>query len=215
MSFYLKSAIWAVFFCIFSSFPAASQIYRVYRPVANTQWTEETSKVAGPVWLEISAQGIISAGQISDDDGGALSRLMWGSRIQILGRTSDYLALGIEGEMLKSSDKATGDLSYITRHSIACVFKWTLTPATEPKIYMISGMGMAFNYSTLELSVYDLDTHSVLWLLGVGGELKMGEHWLAVGEIRWMYDMKRWQNFVLHANSSFRGEVGVGVVYLF
>lgn len=176
-----------------------AQIYRVYRPVPRLEAERQTNSDEPGRW-EIAAAAAASFGTVKDADGYVLSQLMYGARGSVWVHLSDSIAAGAEMQMLRAADKRTPFLAYIRRRSTAVLLRWTITPQTEPGLYILAGAGRVRNQSAFELYHADLDADSRIWIAGAGGKLRLGRGWTLAGEYRLIYDVRPWKNFVLEAS---------------
>lgn len=156
MRFVINAAVFAAFFCVPPVLEAQS--YRVYRPIPRTDFTPSAERP--PARMEITVSAVSSLGRIEDGDDMALSRVMHGGRLRILLRLSDYFWAGAEAQLLEAFDKQTAFLTHIRKESFSAVIKWTLTPQTEPKLYLLLSGGVTFNRSAYEFSRHNLDGRS-------------------------------------------------------
>lgn len=210
---YLTNAVLCAAFFFAPCF-AAAQTYRVYRPVPRLFPAAQEGAESAP-WAEVSASGVLSAGEVNDADGCALSRVMWGVRLRALARLSDIFSAGIEVQTLKAADKENEFLTHMHKESVSAVIKWNITPQTDPRLYLLFSGGMTYSRTAMEFASRDMDGRSVVWGAGVGGELPLGRGWRLAGEYRVNYEVSPWQNFMVCAPSRWRREFSAGVSFSF
>ncbi|WP_458401758.1 hypothetical protein [Candidatus Avelusimicrobium sp.] len=193
--------------------PAQAQIYRVARP--NPTFEEDTpcKEKTPPKW-EVAAAGAMSYGKLSDAMGYTASRRMVGGNMQGFFRPWDTLAVGVEWSRQESKDTAWPVLEYIEKESVSALVKYTLTPDTTPKLYLILSGGKVRNRtkygsaSNLNDSSYGVGG-GVLLEIPLYNALKMG------AEYRLNYQFSPWKNFLFQEKSRFRHQVSIGLHCLF
>ncbi len=191
-----------------------AQSYHVYRPLSNTKSEKGMDPSRQPL-LEIYGDGVYSVGKIKDGNGDTLTKQMFGGRAGLRVGIGYNLMLGVEGEKIKATDQLTDAISKFRRQGWQATVKWTFTPETEPKLYILAGFGRVEQKAHLSLmpsNQFNGNTQTIM--AGVGGEVKIWERLYFAAESRVMRDTKRWSNFVFTA-PWIRYELSAGVHYLF
>ena len=191
-----------------------AQIYHIYRPVADAQPEQNTERVREPLF-EIYGESIYSVGKIKDGNADVLTDKMTGVRGGVRAGIGAHVMLGFEGEQLSASDQRTEAISHFKRKSWQGTLTWTFTPNTKPKLYLVGAFGRVKQGAHLRLmpnKQFNGDTQFLS--AGVGGEVKIWKGFGLTGEYRFVYDIKRWDNFVF-TEPRLRHEFSAGLRYQF
>ncbi len=190
-----------------------AQIYHDYRPTSQTVASDTPSHKSRP-WLEIQDHALASFGAVKDADNSEITRRMTGWRATALLPLSSVFAVGAQVEKLKAHDMATSMITPIKRDSWAALLRITLTPNTEPQLYLLLGAGQAKYKSKFPLQTHTLDGSTPLLLLGAGIDIKIWKGLHVLGEYQLQAETRRWKNFVLTGPDT-RSELSAAVSWRF
>lgn len=188
-------AVMAAFFCAAPGLQA--QLYRVHRPIPRLQISDGPMKLAPP--LEISISAVASAGRVKDAEGGLLVGGMYGGRLRVLWRLSELFSVGAEAQLLEAPAADAFFFSHLRKESYSAVLKYTFTPQTEPRLYLLLSAGKVYNRASFEFRHENLDEDGYVWGAGAGGEIRLARGWRLSGEYRAVYEPGAWNNFALKA----------------
>ena len=193
--------------------PAQAQIYRVSRPNPTIEEETPCPKETPPKW-EISAAGAMSFRKLSDALGYTASRRMVGGSVQAFYRPLPHLALGVEWGQQESKDSAWPVLEYIEKESVSALVKYSITPDTTPKLYLLVSGGKVRNRAKYG-NVPNLNDSSYVLGGGLALEIPLYKALKIGGEYRLNYQFSPWKNFLFQEKSRFRHQVSVGLSFLF
>ena len=196
----------------------SAQIYHIYRPTSQTTQEKQTApqkETATPRhWLAIEGSTLISYGSIRDRGHHSVTRSMKGWRMAAMVPVSSVIAVGAQVEKLKAHDMATDMISPITRDSWAARARITLTPSTEPQVYLLLGLGQAKYKSKFSLQKHSLNGSTPLVLLGTGIDVKIWKGMRLSAEYQLQGETNHWENFAM-TGPKVRHEFAASVSYWF
>lgn len=192
---------------------AWAQIYHVYRPESNFSTVADPSIESRP-YVELQAAPVFSYGDMTDAAGYNISSIMCGGQGRMLVYVKEYLALGAEGAILHAADMQTHLISRIKRTQWGLVAKGILTPNTEPKVYLIFGIGQVKQQTQFALRSHLLYDRSTVLSVGAGVDIPIWKSLRFGGEYMSRYNTHLWNNFALEG-PRWRHEVAANFIVLF
>lgn len=189
-----------------------AQIYHIYRPVSQIFDEKTDASLYDPSW-QLYAVGVGSWGSVTDRADNQLSRALYGGQISIFVKVWNTLSVGIEGEMLQGKLN-TPFLRTFHRNTVAGLVKWNMTPHTEPQVYLMWGVGAVWQKTQFLLRDNDMHASNIVFVLGMGGEIKIWKELRFIGQYRLTYEPHSWENFALSC-PELREELLVGGSYRF
>ena len=193
---------------------AFGQIYRVYRPTPEGKQATATEVKTPVTRWSVEVAAVDSFGKIKDLEGNTLAKQLMGGRGSFWWRAWEPVWIGVEVEEGHAMDQQAKKLEKIRYRHYAGQVKWILTPDTEPKVYMLAGIGEREYKSRLKWRQDCLDEKSMIYSIGLGGEIKLYKGILLTGAYHWIYDKQRWSKFVLKGPRN-RHELSIGLQYRF
>lgn len=195
---YCIRALWLAVVLFAVNMPLVAANYYSLHP----EFEEDLDASAGQVrysstYVQLQASIVSSFGTIKDAEGSAVVRKMEGWRTSAFVRVYRTLSVGAQFEKLSEKDQRTNLITPIKQQTWAALVKWTITPDTQPQLYIVAGAGQTKYSSRFPLARNTLDGHSMSWIGAIGADIRIWRTLHLQGEYQLQYDTKPWKNFAL------------------
>lgn len=162
-------------------------------------------------WLELSAAGVHTLAHLKDGGGHTQLSHQDGLSGRVLLEVTPWLSLGIEDTWFQK-EKNIPFVAHYRENRYAILSKWTLTPDTRPKTYLLVGAGE----TKRELQYTFALQHKVYTrylLAGLGVEVPLWKEWFLALEGYGVYNFHKTVDRFFALNHRFEPGIGgrVGV----
>lgn len=193
------------FGCVFSF----AQTYHIYRPLPRL--LPDRSPKEGGWTLGIEAAASIASAETVDAEGNRAADFLSGASVTWWKNISSGFAAGIKGEALQAQGTQSVPSLKLTKQSAVLLLKWTLTPDTMTRFYVLAGGGVSFYDGNSDFFRAKMSRSGAAWKAALGSEIPLGFSFFLTGSFGVSYEPSSWRNFALHASGRVRKEFSAGL----
>lgn len=162
--------------------------------------------------VQLSAVALQHA--LQDRTGATISRYMLGGQTEGFIRVWQHLEVGIAGAAARAADMKTHNLTDVKYRMAGGLVKWTVTPQTLPRLYVVFGMGYVWQQTRFLFYPQRQRADGAVLLAGAGLQLPVWKQLYLDVQWRLQRQQHPFNTFVLISPHTVQG-VSLGVGYTF
>ena len=204
-----RAAFFAAALLVFGCVCSFAQTYHIYRPLPRLLPDHSPKEGGWTLGLE-AAVSVVSA-ETADAEGNAVADFLSGASVTWWKNISSGFAVGLKGEALQARGTENVLSLKLTKQSAVLLLKWTLTPDTMTRFYILAGGGVTFCDGSSDFFRAKMSRTGAVWKAAFGSEIPLGSSFFLTGSAGVSYEPSSWRNFALHASGRVRKELSAGV----